>query len=375
MTATFNKTFKLKATYLLAMSLAIAASFQVQAGYELRVNIDGLPANTTPCYAPWGAAVASGSEVPAYTAETVAYGESCSSVATTLSCSKGVLAGTGTHQACSVLPGCSAPGSQVYSTAGTYTFTLPAGCSVANLTAKAWGAGGGFSMTNGSDSNSYTLANGGNLGLGGVGGGGGAPGGYASANQELAAGNTITVIVGGAATTWGGGGASAVTIAGAPLVVAGGGGAGGYGTAGYGINYGYQGTPGGSASTSLIPAGGSALNSASSPYPGGSSSWGAGGTGKGNTSAWPAVYTAGGGGGGHKGGLTSSTYRTGGGGSSYAANGGTTIAGTISTAYTAPSPNAQTAVITVSVGGSNQEGYAEPAGRIGRAGRVVLTWQ
>ena len=356
MPSTFNKTFKLKATYLLAMSLAIAASFQVQAGYELRVNIDGLPANTTPCYAPWGAAVASGSEVPAYTAETVAYGESCSSVATTLSCSKGVLTGTGTHQACSVLPGCSAPGSQVYNTAGTYTFTLPANCAVASLTAKVWGAGGKHSQF--AWITPYTT---------------GGAGGYATSTSGITATTPVTVHVGAGRGTNGnsegqGGGASAVLADGVVLAVGGGGGGGGAGTP----STSNPGKAGGEACGLISGTTGATSVKSYGQWPtrltypvslaaGGMSGYGSGGGARALQSGGANGASVGGGGGGYQGGASGDDTGPNGwggcGGSNYASN-GSTSAGS-----------------GVTPGNSGDSARLPNAGMPSYAGQVVLTWQ
>ena len=356
--------FAIKNASLLGMGLTLLAAIPAQAGYELRQALVGLPVNKTPCTAPWGGTIPHRGTATAYTSATVPYGESCSSVATTLSCRKGVLSGIGPHQSCSVLPGCSSPGSQVYATAGSYTFTLPANCAVATLTAKAWGAGGGGYR----GTTTFVVTNG--LGSGSAGGAGG-PGGYATSGQELAAGSAVSVIVGGPGHEFGGGGASAVVVGGTPLVVAGAGGAGG----GYHMAGGYadwsNGTPGGSPSSSLVTTGESQTPSS---YNGGSSAWGAGGTGRTygyGTGVGATTVYSGGGGGGYKGGVKQSFAA--GGGSSYAADGGSTIAGTLSSARW-PNDNRR-ADITISVGGSNQEGYAFPAGMPGSAGRVVLTWQ
>ena len=97
---------------------------------------------------------------------------------------------------------------------GDQTFTVPAG--ITSLNIKAWGAGGG-----GSVSNAY--------------GNGSAGGGYASGNLVVAAGNSLLVVVGGGGSAaaasatsgnsaYGGGGAGNSATGSAPLVGGGGGG-------------------------------------------------------------------------------------------------------------------------------------------------------
>ena len=97
---------------------------------------------------------------------------------------------------------------------GDQTFTVPAG--ITSLNIKAWGAGGG-----GSVSNAY--------------GNGAAGGGYATGNLAVAAGNSLLVVVGGGGSAaaasaaggnsaYGGGGAGSSATGSAPLVGGGGGG-------------------------------------------------------------------------------------------------------------------------------------------------------
>ena len=115
--------------------------------------------------------------------------------------------------------GGSAFNGQIYSAAGTSTYTVPTG--VTTITVKAWGGGGGGGNATGS----------GNTGNGGNGGGGG----FAQANLTVTPGANLTVDVGTGGTAGGttrnggnGGGYSAV-LNGATYLIQGGGGAGGGG--------------------------------------------------------------------------------------------------------------------------------------------------
>jgi|GEM_PF-5501689 len=84
-----------------------------------------------------GQSVAHGASVTAYQASSVAYGQSCTSQSRT--CSNGTLSGTYTYASCSVASASSVtPGSQTFTASGT--FTVPAHNT---LTAQCWGGGGG----------------------------------------------------------------------------------------------------------------------------------------------------------------------------------------------------------------------------------------
>ncbi|MBY0538355.1 DUF2341 domain-containing protein [Patescibacteria group bacterium] len=109
----------------------------------------------------------------------------------------------------------------VFSTAGSSTFTVPAG--VTNVTVKAWGAGGG---------------SGAGAATGGGGAGAGAGGGFVQANLTTIPAENLSIFVGGggaggstatSAGAGGGGGYSGVLRTATPLVVAAGGGGGGGG--------------------------------------------------------------------------------------------------------------------------------------------------
>lgn len=97
----------------------------------------------------------------------------------------------------------SSSGSVIYDTAGTQTYTVPAG--VTSITVKAWGAGGGG-------------GGGGSSGGGGNGGGGG----YSKATLTVTPGESLTVIVGS------GGGAGDLSSGGSGTLSGDGGGGGGY---------------------------------------------------------------------------------------------------------------------------------------------------
>ena len=110
----------------------------------------------------------------------------------------------------------------VFSTAGTSTFTVPAG--VTNVTVKAWGAGGGAGAGGNSD-----------------GGGAGGGAGFVQGSITVIPGENLTVFIGGGGgggTTGlptgagGGGGYSGITRTSTPLSIAAGGGGGGGGTGG-----------------------------------------------------------------------------------------------------------------------------------------------
>src|SRR5690606_11258501 len=52
------------------------------------------------CFLPWSGEIASGQTVTAYSASSVAWNASCSTVAQTRTCNDGVLSGSYTHQSC-----------------------------------------------------------------------------------------------------------------------------------------------------------------------------------------------------------------------------------------------------------------------------------
>ncbi|MCF8237568.1 MAG: hypothetical protein K9I85_05390 [Saprospiraceae bacterium] len=107
----------------------------------------------------------------------------------------------------------SQPASQVYSSPGTYTFTIPSGYTV-NLLVKAWGAGGG-----GTDSNEA--------------GGGGGGGGYSSNSYSSIGQGEYTIVVGAGGEPGSNGGNSSYNFVG--LVVSSGGSPGtSFGTGGNG---------------------------------------------------------------------------------------------------------------------------------------------
>ncbi|MBI5004414.1 Ig-like domain-containing protein [Candidatus Kaiserbacteria bacterium] len=132
------------------------------------------------------------------------------------------------------------PGSQNYTAAGSYNFTVPA---YNNLTIKVWGGGGGggesrrAGSTGGQSSwNGIVSANGGDGGVG-YGGYGGGAGGTASGGSINTTGNAGTDTVGGSAPGGGGAGGAWQTNGTAPGGGGGGGaymsGAGGGGSGGY----------------------------------------------------------------------------------------------------------------------------------------------
>ncbi|HVS58348.1 MAG TPA: DUF2341 domain-containing protein [Candidatus Saccharimonadales bacterium] len=209
-------------------------------------------------------------------------------------------------------------GSASYSTAGTYSFTVPTG--VTSLTIKAWGAGGGG-------------GGGGTYGGGGSGGGGG----FIQSTLSVSPGENLTVKVGGGggAGTYrtysgdggGGGGYSSAYNGSTPLVIAAGGGGGGgaayypyYGNSGGGGAGG--GTTGLSGSSSnsgngggggTPAAGGGAGTGGNNGTAGGSLTGGIGADGRGGTGNGGSGGSTGGGAGG-RGDYTSTGYPGGGGG-------------------------------------------------------------
>ena len=323
---------------LASLLLSSAAS---AAGYQLKVSIPNLPPAVWPsCTTPWGSSLAHTGKVFAYSAESVSFGESCDTVKQERTCNKGQLSGTYSNQACTPLTACPGGGTQAYATAGTFSFTLPQGCSSATLTAKVWGAAGGGGGSTGSD------------------GGGG---GYASSTTTVTSGNTLTVVVGGGGSGGSGGGASAVLLGVAELAVGGGGG-GGHSWHTYSKS---NGMPGGNSDTTFLGTTHAGVSiPASSTYwawsGGGASSYGSGGM-----AMYQGVsgfaYIHAGGGGGYLGGKKATCCAYAYGGSSYASN-GTTIGGAGANPGNASDPD-----------------YVAPAGvgvgSNGGPGRVVLTWQ
>lgn len=98
-------------------------------------------------------------------------------------------------------------GSQIYSTHGSYTFTVPAG--VTRVRVRLWGAGGG----------------GGGAQANGLGGSGGNGGGYAEGNIAVTPGGTVTVTVGTGGTAGydnGNGGSGGTTSFGTTIQATGG---------------------------------------------------------------------------------------------------------------------------------------------------------
>lgn len=334
---------------LASLLLSSAAS---AAGYQFKVNIQGLPPAVWPsCTTPWGDSLAHNGKVFAYSAESVPFGESCDTVKGELTCNKGVLSGAYAHQTCSALAACPVGGKQVYATAGDFTFTLPEGCAAATLTAKVWGAAGGGLNAG----NNY----GSTIGMGGG-------GGFASSTLEIGSGDSVTVVVGGsvggATYSGGGGGASAVLLEGVAQAVGGGGG-GTSRTYVSGVNkwYQYSGIAGGGTTNLRTGRQGGSLPVTFPNFVygiGGTSSYGAGGY---CASTNDQRQHTGGGGGGYLGGVAGTTDSAGVGGSSYALN-GVTIAGSgVNPGNTADSDYAGAAGLG---GGSG-----------GNPGRVVLSWQ
>lgn len=334
---------------LASLLLSSAAS---AAGYQLKVSIPNLPPAVHPsCTTPWGGSVAHNGSVFAYSAESVPFGESCNTVKQERTCNKGTLAGTYAHQTCAPLSACPGGGTQVYATAGTFSFTLPEGCSSATLTAKVWGAGGAQEFTNGQGKPGNTGGN----------------GGYAEYTGGVTSGVVVSVAVGGSAVNLqgagagGGGGASAVRLDGVDVAV-GGAGAGAYSIWSWqnqftqsvsvtpGGHGGVDGPTYGTAAGQCIFDG--TVNHARCSQLAGPSSYGVGGRGVGYFSvSGTSGYYGGGGGGGYRGGAAK--Y----GGSSYSAS-GTTTPGSASGPGNATDPH-----------------YASPAATQNSPGRVVLTWQ
>lgn len=123
------------------------------------------------------------------------------------------------------------PGTQTYSTAGSYSFYVPAGCS--SVEVRIWGGGGG---------GGYGVAQ---TSVGSNGGSGGGGGGYAAATLAVTPGDLlyVTVGAGGAPGDYGNaGGTSSLSHEGTPVMSAFGGGG------GIGYHYGTGGGAGGGAS-------------------------------------------------------------------------------------------------------------------------------
>lgn len=187
-------------------------------------------------------------------------------------------------------------GPTTYSTPGTYTYTVPAGCT--NVTVEAYGAGGGAGTGGGggggsvvernSDS-SLLVVGGGGGGSGGTNGGngGGGGGGYGSSNVSVTGGEQLDLWVGG------GGLGSANGRTGGDV----GGGAGATGSGG----------PTGGTSTY---GGGGGADGSGGPTGGDSTYGGAGGGQGGNSNGGDSVYGGGGGAGG-TGGQTAGTSTNG----------------------------------------------------------------
>lgn len=335
-------------------------------------NLSGSFTNTTCSVTPElsctfnGAPVTSEAPVAAYSSSTVPFGTSCDSVRELRSCTNGVLSGSYTHATCNVASGCPVGGALTYSTPGTYTFVLPTGCAVANLTAKVWGAAGSSSISG------WILP----LGWGGA-------GGYAvsTTTSQITTASTITVHVGAGGKFSGmGGGASAVLVNGVELAVAGGGGGGSsYNTS--------QKVDGGAGGTALRP-GGNGHNGGNGNYYmsgsrivnisvgpgsvyGGTSGYGsAGSTGvrdvRNTSNNSTTGFNPGSGGGGYVGGSSGDTYPLGAtGGSSYALN-GTTIAGSGPGPWATPGNSAD-------VDRVNYAGEVRSSGQ-GDNGQVTLRW-
>lgn len=190
--------------------------------------------------------------------------------------------------------------SHIFDTPGTYYLTVPSGKTSVRITLVGAGGGGGGGGAHMDDGR-----------LGGGGGGGGGGGTVASGTYTLSAGDTIAITVGqggagGGAAAWygsGGGGSGQATVAsGALYLIASGGGGGGggtsaasvYGRVAYGGSGGYiGGLDGETASGETIYSPHTGLGGR-----GGSTPYGAGGSGGGYNSAGANGWRGGGGGGG-----------------------------------------------------------------------------
>lgn len=235
-----------------------------------------------------------------------------------------------------------------YSTAGTFTWTAPAG--VTSVTVEVWGGGGRGGSFGG--------------GMGEAVGGGGGGGAYSSSVISVTAGNDYTVVVGAGSTTTAAGGQS--YFINATTVMAVGGNSSNSGT----------GATGGAAASSvgtITRSGGNGANGsmAANYGGGGGSSAGTSANGVNATNATGATAPAGGGNGGNgkttptgagtagatPGGGGGGAYRSGGGGGQ---NGGAGSAGRVSITYTLPS-----FTITASAGTG---GTITPSGAVSVAG-------
>lgn len=289
----------------------------------------------------------------------------------------------------------------MYNTAGSSTFTVPAG--VTSITVEAWGAGGGGG--NGS----------GGSGSGGAGGGGG----FAQADIAVTPGESLTLNIGSggmkasAASDGGyGGGFSAVLRGGTYLVQAGGGGggggtqgtgAGGIGGAGGGANA-IAGTAGGgttgggggglgsgtagaagTAGTSGIAGNSGAANQGGDAGGSGTTCTtavtgrgGNGGTGAGGKGGTATSCSGGGGGGGGRfggggGGSAINTTNRGGGGG----GGGSSLvtgSGTTQTAGSGTTPGNNTDPLRASSAGVGGSGSTSTSSTAGGDGEVVITY-
>ena len=86
---------------LASLLLSSAAS---AAGYQLKVSIPNLPPAVWPsCTTPWGTSLAHNGKVFAYSVESVPAGSSCDTVKQERTCNKGVLSGTYSLAACTVV--------------------------------------------------------------------------------------------------------------------------------------------------------------------------------------------------------------------------------------------------------------------------------
>ena len=298
-------------------------------------------------------------------------------------------------------------GNDTFTTAGTDTFTVPAG--VTSITVKAWGAGGGGGGAGGSSSGgagggggyatttlsvtpneslTINVGGGGGGGAGGGGnntsGGGGGGGGY----SRVARGSTSLIIAAGGAGGGGGGRSSGYAggaggagggASGQNGSVGSGSGGGGYGSGASGSTGGVSNTPSvntGSTGASLL--GGAGADGRNAQGADGSANNGGvnGGADGGSRDVNNYYAGAGGGGGGYAGGGGGSDGSSssrgaggGGGGSSY-----TTGTGGSTTAGSGTTPANDTDSDRASAGTAGAGGTSRGAGTSGSSGIIIITY-
>jgi RHS repeat-associated protein len=233
-----------------------------------------------------------------------------------------------------VIVSCSGCTTTTYTTAGTSTYTVPAG--VSSLTVQLWGGGGGGGWASGASPCPYSCWT--------TTGGGGGGGGYTTQTVPVVPGESLTVTVGaGGAVDQNGGSSTVVSAASVTGILAKGGGGGNGATGGSGGSATnsngtttYAGGSGGSSSGTSAGGGGggSSAGSGSAGNNGANNSTSNGGVGG---SAPTGGYAGGNGGNNGAGGSNAPSYAGGGGGRGNAGSGsGTGGGGVVVITYTQP---------------------------------------